>query len=406
MSPAPDTAAGERIEALFRTELIGEADRWESERRLPPKVFERLGQIGAFRARWPAPSTLGDIEVAIGLARECALVSPGGAVALGPHTDGFLPALAHSEWGRAVEEAAFEGSVIGAVAISESTSGSDVTTCETLAERDGDGWRITGHKQYVSNFPSATDCLVFARTDRRTPLRDFSLFLVPTDHVGVKSEQHRQIGANASGTCMVRLDGVQVGEERLVGKAGSGLTRILGFLRLERVWASAGSAAIAELCLEMALGYAGARRIQGKALRDHQVIAHRLADMDTAVKAARLMVADLLECARTGRLSALQSARAKLFTGQVAWQVADQTMQILGGRGYTAATPFERIWRDLRVIRIAGGSEEVLRELIARGLSTGKLGEHPDVVAVRESATTPEYYVRGPGEGTLATDDP
>lgn len=381
------TPVEDRIRALFRDEFSNEAATWESSGGLPRSVFERLGAIGAFEARWPANGEAnGDVSVGAALARESALVSMGAGICIGAHTDGLIPALRHS--GLAVEagEGVNDGSVIGCVAISEATSGSDVARCATEAERTDDGWRITGHKHYVSNFRTATDCVVFTRTSSADNPSDFTLFLVPTDSPAIDAVPHDLMGVKASGTHMVDFNGVEIGDERRVGEAGSGLQLIMDFLRLERIWAAVGAAAVAELCLDIALAFAARRRVGEALLREQQAIGHRLADMASGVAAAQLVAANAVEAAGEKRLTAAASARAKLFTAQIAWQVADETMQILGGRGYTGETPMSQLWRDIRIARIGGGTDEVLRELIARAQRRGSLSDHPTVRAVAEAA--------------------
>jgi len=385
-----ETAAA--ICALFRDELYWEAADWERQRSVPRDVYERLAAIDAFRERWADRSTrIGRLELALVLAAEAARVSIGGSIALASHSEGFLGTLQQSPYGREVADDALSGKLIGAMAISEPTSGSDVTHCETRAERSSDGWVISGTKLYVSNIPPADECLVFARSADRGTFSDFSLFLVPTTARGFVATPHELVGSHASGTHVVELEEVAVPPERLVGRAGTGLAHVLDFLRLERAWAAAACTAIAELCFEMALAYARERVIAGRPLTDHQAIAHRLADMSTRVEAARLMVRSLLDGAGRGELSSARSAQAKLMAARTAWDVGDETMQILGGRGYTAATPFHRIWSDLRVARIGGGTDEVLRDTIARDLRPGELAAHPDVQAVRAAASTPSY---------------
>src|SRR5207302_10958277 len=143
-------------------------------------------------------------------------------------------------------------------------------------------------KLYVSNVPPADECLVFARSADRGTFSDFSLFLVPTAAPGFSATPHELVGSHASGTHVVGLREVAVPAERLVGRPGTGLAHVLDFLRLERAWAAAACSAIAELCFEMALTYAGEREIAGRPLTGHQAIAHRLADMSTHVAAAPL----------------------------------------------------------------------------------------------------------------------
>jgi alkylation response protein AidB-like acyl-CoA dehydrogenase len=340
-----------------------------------------LGDAGVFEARWSSSDALGDLDVGATLAREIALTSLGAAICIAAHSEAYLLSLRRSAYGNTAWAEAVRGRLIGCVALSEATSGSDVTNCGTVARRGGSGWVVSGHKHYVSGFATASECMVFARTGTAGSLDDYSLLLVPTTARGVESRPHQLVGARASGTCMIDLKEVEVSDDRVIGEVGTGLGQVLELLRLERLWAAIGCSAVAEACFEIALGFATRRQIQGISLRRHQVIAHRLADMRTEISAAAALAARELDAARAGRLSSASAAEAKLFTTRVACRVADEAMQILGGAGYTEATSVAQIWRDLRLSRIGGGTDEVLRELIARSVRRGPLSSLPAIRA-------------------------
>jgi alkylation response protein AidB-like acyl-CoA dehydrogenase len=384
--PRTDPIA-DRIALLFEEYREEAAERWDAEGRTPAKLFQRLGELGAFTSRWPlGRDGPGLIDTAAALARECALTSVGAVICLGAHTDGFLPALWGCDYGRSVADESLAGRVIGCVAITEPSGGSDVTRCATRAERTARGWRLTGQKQFVSNVSTADEMFVFARTGSDRAASAFTVFIVPTQAKGVTATPRRLAGARASGTCLVGLDGVRLGDDRRVGDVGSGFGEVMRFLRLERLWVVVGAAAIAELCVEVAVAFAARRRSGDGVLADRQAIAHRLVDMHAEARAARLVADDVVRSARARRLTSAASAEAKLFVSRTAWRVADEAMQILAGNGYTDQTPFMRVWRDARVGRIGGGADEVLRELASRALRPGRLAEHPVVSATGKAA--------------------
>lgn len=383
----PEGAVHDAIRDLFRNEFREEADAWDEERRLPPSLFERLAETGAFEHRWPAGGRgLGDFSIAATIARESALISVGGGIAISAHTDGFLPLFKLTPTGAELGDRIFDGSHIGCMAISEPTSGSDVTHCDTRARRSGDRWMVSGQKQYVSNFPAATDCMVFARTGDRGMLSDYSLLAIPTDAEGVSYDVHGTIGSRAAGTSKVRFDEVEVSQDRLVGHPGSGLRLVLDFLRLERLWAVIAGTTLAELCWEIALAFASKRKVAGVQLIEHQAMAHRFAEMRARLSATEAIAAELVSAALEGDVSSNRVAEGKLFCAESAAILADEAVQILGGRGYTDETPMARLWNDIRVLRIGGGADEVLRELIGRTQRPGTLSEHPTVRQVGQAA--------------------
>jgi alkylation response protein AidB-like acyl-CoA dehydrogenase len=385
-----------QLEHVFRDEFAEQTPDWEKAGRIPPAAFARLGRTGAFEARWSAArGGLGDVDVAATLARESALLSLGATIGIAAHCDGFLLAVRRAACADTLYSEALAGRQIGCVAISEPTSGSDVTHCATRAVRHGARWVLDGRKHYVSNVLTATECVVFARTGTAGNLTDFTLFLVPTQAPGVRSTPHDLVGTRASGTCMVDFAEVEVDADRVVGEIGSGLSQLVEILRLERLWAALGCAAIARLCVEIALAFTTRRWVGGKPLRQHQAIAHRLADMDTLAHAAEVVAERVLEAARHGALTTSIAARGKLFASRTACACADEAVQLLGGAGYTEATPMARIWRDVRLTRIGGGTDEVLRELLVRSLRRGPLAGLPSVRSAVDAAQAGDAAARG-----------
>jgi acyl-CoA dehydrogenase len=382
----PDVAS--RLRTLGG-ELRIEADEWDRDGGLPRSVFERLGAAGAFEARWPHRTRAGggDIGMAALIIREAALASVGGCIAVGTHMEGYFRALARSEYGAEVWDDALHGRRVGAMSVTEATAGSTPTTCGTRAQPSAGGWTLTGHKHYVSNMRAAHDCAVFTRTDDGRDLSSFTIFIVPLDAPGVRVTPHRLVGCRASGTAMLDLQEMQIGDERRVGRVGSGLMLLLEFLRAERIMAACAGLAVAELCLEMALAFTERRESAGLALRQHQAIAHRLAELASDIAAGRALVRERLAAAQRGQITSAEAGQAKLVLNRIAWRVADEAVQMLGGRGLTEETAMARIWRDIRIGRIGGGTDEVQLELVSQSLRTGELSDHPAVRDVKAIAT-------------------
>src|SRR4051794_39309300 len=157
---ADDAAA--RIRELFASTLRAEARRWEADGGVPRSFYERMGEIGAYAARWPEGARgPGDMAIAELIVREMALSSVGACVAAGTHMEAFYRALARCEYGREIWDDALAGQHVGALGVTERTGGSFPTHCETLAERRGDDWVLNGHKHYCSNMRAATDFVCF-----------------------------------------------------------------------------------------------------------------------------------------------------------------------------------------------------------------------------------------------------
>jgi acyl-CoA dehydrogenase len=364
-----------------------EAAEWEADGGVPPSAFARLAEAGAFAARWPhGVDGKGNLRVGALITREVALASVGACVAISTHTEAYFAALMRSPYGREVWEEALAGRTVGALSITESTGGSLPTTCATRAERRGDSWILSGHKHYVSNMRAANDCVVFARTGRASDLSSFTLFIVPLAAAGVRVTPHAVTSARASATAMLDLDGVLVDDARRVGNVGSGLIALLALLRVERLMAAVAGLAVAELCFEAALAFADRRQIGPSSLRRHQAIAHRLATLASDIATGRALVNERLLAAEHGRISSTEAGQAKLVLNRIAWHVADEAMQLMGGRGFTEETPLSGIWRAIRLGRIGGGTDEVQLELVSQSLRPGPLAAHPAVVAAAKAA--------------------
>lgn len=375
------------VRELCRGSFAAEAEDWEREGGVPPSAYARLAAAGAFAGRWPDGARgPGCVDVGALVVSEMAQVSVGACIAVGTHMEAYFRALARCDYGTETWDDAVAGRRVGALSVTERAGGSNPTNCETLAERTPEGWVLSGHKHYVSNMRAADDVVVFARTDRRRPLSSFTLFVVPTDAAGVTVTPHRMVGAAASATAQLDFESVAVGDERRVGAVGSGLALLLDLLRAERVMAACAGLAVAELCFEIAFAFADSRVVAGGRLRAQQAIAHRLATLASDIAAGRALLAERLNAARAGRLSSAEAGQAKLVLNRVAWRAADEAMQILGGRGFSEETPLARIWRDIRIGRIGGGTDEVQLELIAQALRPGELAAHPAVTAAVRAA--------------------
>lgn len=377
----------DRIRRLFADAFRGEAAAWDREGGIPRSAFERLGEVGAFKACWPAGAgASGNLEIRALLIREMALTSVGACVALGTHTEAYFRALERSEYGQEAWPEALSGRRVGAFSVSEATGGSQPTHCATVARRNGGDWILDGHKHYVSNLRAADDCVVFTRTANERDLTSFTFFIVPLDAAGVRITPHALSGARASATGMIDLEEVRVGDERRVGVVGSGLVLLLQLLRDERILAASAGLAVAELCFEMALAFTQRRQVNGIPLHQHQAIAHRLAELASDLELGRALMRERLAAAGAGRVSSAEAGQAKLLLNRIAWRTADEAVQLLGGRGYTEETALARTWREIRLGRIGGGTDEVQLELIAQSLRPGTLATHPAVLQAAAAA--------------------
>jgi alkylation response protein AidB-like acyl-CoA dehydrogenase len=260
-----------------------------------------------------------------------------------------------------------EGEEVGAFALSEAGAGSDVPSMETTAERDGDEYVIDGGKLWISNGSVADTVVVFAKTDPEAGGRGISSFVVrPEEDDGfiVEGTEHK-LGDKGCPTAELRFDGLRVPADRRLGEEGEGLVQALKTLNGGRITIAARGVGIAQAALDEALDYAQDREQFDQPISDFQSIQHKLADMDTKVQAARMLMHKAADKKMRGETFIKDAAQAKLYASEVSREVANEGIQIHGGYGYTKDFPVERFYRDAKLNEIYEGTSEILRNTIA-----------------------------------------
>jgi acyl-CoA dehydrogenase len=259
------------------------------------------------------------------------------------------------------------GRAVAAFALSEPEAGSDVAALALGAERDGEGWRLTGVKKWISNAPDADVYTIFARTTPGAGARGITAFAVPGDSAGLGGTPIDLISPHAIGT--LELDGVAVAGDAVLGEVDGGFRVAMQTLNLFRPSVGAGAIGMAQAALDAAVAHAGARVAFGKALREFQAVSHQLAEMATRIEAARRLVHGAAaahddEADDVRKLSAM----AKLFATETAQFVVDAAIQIHGAAALEQGHLLEHLYRDVRALRIYEGASEIQREIIAREL--------------------------------------
>jgi acyl-CoA dehydrogenase len=264
------------------------------------------------------------------------------------------------------------GEAVAAFAISEADAGSDVAAMRTSARRDGDAWVIDGEKAWISNAGIADQYVVFCRVldAGRHPERSegFVAIVVTSEDPGFSvAERVDTIAPHPLGT--VRFDGCRVPADRVVGEPGKGLRVALGTLDVFRTTVGAAALGFARRALDEALAFASSRRLFGKTLAEHQLTQARLARMATEVDASALLVYRAAWTKDQGAARVTrEAAMAKMYATEAAQRVIDDAVQLLGGRGVVSGNAVERLYREIRALRIYEGTTEVQQLLIAQQL--------------------------------------
>jgi alkylation response protein AidB-like acyl-CoA dehydrogenase len=365
------------IQALARefaeAEIEPHAGEWDREHRFPQELYAKLAEVGLMGVCVPeeyggaGADFLSYVLVVEELSRADASVGVTVAVHTGACTLPILRYGSDEQKERFVPPLA-RGERLGAFALTEPESGSDAGALRTRADADGDGWTISGTKQWISNGSYADTFLLFARTDQDDPgARGVSAFLLDRAHVQVTREEEK-LGLNASSTADLLLEGARVDRDRLLHEEGKGFTVAMTTLDGGRITVGAQAVGIAQAAYDVARSYALERRQFGKRIAEFQAIQWKLADMATEIDAARLLVHRAAMLRQNGEPHTEAGAKAKLYASDVARRQTAEAIQVLGGYGYTKEFPVERYYRDAKVTEIYEGTSEVQRLVIARSI--------------------------------------
>jgi alkylation response protein AidB-like acyl-CoA dehydrogenase len=361
------------IRAFVEKELTPHAEEWEANCDFPDWVFSRLGEVGFLGLAYPEEygGGGGDYLCQIVLGEEMMRCNSGGvAMGVAVQTDMAVPPLhkfGTEEQKKKYLVPAITGEMIFCLGITEPDSGSDVASLKTSAKKVDGGWLINGRKIFITNGRRAHAMTLVARTDADKGHQGISLFVVDTSTPGFEvARTLDKLGMHASDTAEITFTDMFVPDDALLGKEGEGFYNISWELQGERLIGAAGSIAGARRMLDVAIEYSKQRTSFGKPIGKHQALRHGLMDMAAEVEAAQQLVYEAAWKVNNGEYPVREISMAKLLTGEVAWRMADKAMQVFGGHGYSMEFPVQRAWRDTRLLRIGGGTDEVMREIIGR----------------------------------------
>ena len=261
------------------------------------------------------------------------------------------------------------GQAVGSFALTESGAGSDASGVRTKAVRTNSGYTINGSKQFISNARVGKTTILFAVTDPAAGKKGISAFVVANDTPGFAiSKVEHKLGQKASDSCALNFDEMQVTDDQRIGAEGEGLKIALSTLESGRIGIAAQSVGMARAALDYAIAYAKERKQFGKPIIQHQAVAFRLVDAKTQLAAARELTLRAARLKDAGEPALEAAAMAKLFASEAAERICSAAIQTLGGYGYLADYPVERIYRDVRVCQIYEGTSDVQKIILSRML--------------------------------------
>ncbi|MGE5169464.1 MAG: isovaleryl-CoA dehydrogenase [Rudaea sp.] len=261
------------------------------------------------------------------------------------------------------------GEHVGALAMSEPGSGSDVVSMRLRAKRRGDAYVLTGTKMWITNGPDADTLVVYAKTDPDAGARGITAFIVEKGMAGFTTAQKLdKLGMRGSNTCELVFDGCPVPAANVLGEEGRGVNVLMSGLDYERVVLAGGSLGIMAACMDAVIPYVHERRQFGQSIGEFQLIQGKLADMYTTMNACRAYVYAVGRACDRGQTTRKDSAGAILYAAEKATWMAGEAIQCLGGNGYINEFPTGRLWRDAKLYEIGAGTSEIRRMLIGREL--------------------------------------
>ncbi|MFL5256334.1 MAG: acyl-CoA dehydrogenase family protein [Rhodopila sp.] len=352
------------------------AAEWDHTATFPRDALREMGKLGflgmTVPADWGGAGTdyvsyaLAMEEIAAGDAATATVMSGHNSVGCGP-----IVAFGTDDQKERYLRAMARGECLSAFALTEPTGGSDAAALKTRAVRQGDVYVLNGTKHYITTGKNADICLVFASTDPSKGKRGITGFIVETSSPGYRvSRIEKKMGQNASDTCEIQFENLQVPVANRLGEEGEGYRIALSNLEGGRIGIAAQSVGIARAAFELALAYAQERKSFGKIIYEHQAVSHRLAEMATQLTAARLMVLHAADLRSHGKPCLKEASMAKLFASEMAERVCSDAIQTFGGAGYIEDSVVERLFRAARVTRIYEGTNDIQRLVISRALAS------------------------------------
>ena len=358
------------VQRFARQEIAPHVTAWDAAGEFPRALYRRAAALGLLGLGYPeayggtpAPHRL-RLPMWVNL---CRYGASGGVLAsLLSHNIGLPPVLAlgSEEVKREVIPPVLAGDRIAALAITEPGGGSDVARLATRARREGDVYVVDGEKVFITSGMRADWITVAVRADA-----GISLLLVPGDSAGLSRTRLDKMGWLCSDTAHLRFDGVRVPARYLLGEEGAGFKAIMGNFNGERFGIACAALGFAQACYDEALAWAQQRKAFGHTLVGHQVIRHKLVDMQQHIRATAAwleQVAARADAGDTGADWVGEVCVLKNHATQTLQFCADAGVQILGGMGYMRGTVCERIYREVKVLTIGGGTEEIMKDLAAR----------------------------------------
>lgn len=360
------------LRTFIRKEILPHIDHWEKQGEIDRKIWKKMGDMGFMSLNYPEKYGGMDLDFFYSMifCEELSYCFSGGftisALVIQYMSAPYLLKYASEELKQQYLRPVLSGDLISAIAITEPGAGSDVKHIKTTARKEGDYYIVNGSKTFITNGYCGDFLITAVKTSPEKGHKGLSLLLIDRNSPGLSSHKIKKMGWLASDTAEIGFDQVRVPITHLIGEENSGFKYLMGGLQLERLTAAIHSIATAESALEYTLDYIRQREAFGKKIKDFQVSRHRVAQMVADLEVTKAFVRHCCYLQEKGEYAVKECSIAKLQASELAIKIVHQCLQLFGGYGYTEDYKIARLYRDVRVGTIIGGTSEIMREIIAK----------------------------------------